>query len=666
MPAPSQNKTFQKIPSSAVYLFFVYLLGLFFFTSFRLLLVLVERRQFSTIPQGNGSLIAHAFFNGFRFDTNITCYFIALPAVILTLLAVTGIQSRFLERVVRFVVNTLFIVGFLICAIDIPFYSHFLHRVSWLIFSWTDTPLIILGMIVKEPKFIIYLLPFLIACFITVRLNRIIFNRIFDGSEAGSGAAYKAKIILISILVLVLIFLGIRGRVAIKSPLTVGIAYFSDYAFLNQLGLNPVYSLIISYLTINNAQNKKIHLESPEKALAYAGRQLKASGNSMPSPVARKIVAAGEPLRLNIVVIIMEAMSTEKLGHYGDKRHLTPCLDSIAAHSISFKNAYAAGNHTYNGVYATLFSLPTVMHQHPFHLGAMVPHNGIISFLRDKGYYTMYFTTHDNQFDNIGGFLRANGFNRVVSQKDYNSGDVLSTLGVPDHVMFDFSMPQINALSQKGTPFFAAFLTASDHEPNIIPPNISFTPHSGPLVERIVEYADWSIGRFMDAARKEKWFSNTLFVFVADHGTSFATSYPIPLSHLHVPLILYAPSILKQNADENKRACQIDIMPTVMGLLNLPYTNNTLGIDLLKEERPYAYFSIEDFIGCIDSTDFAVTGLDGKTSLYKYRHSDPKNYADDFPLKAALMKEYALSMLQTTQWMFDNSAISVKQKDRYK
>ncbi len=121
----------------------------------------------------------------------------------------------------------------------------------------------------------------------------------------------------------------------------------------------------------------------------------------------------------------------------------------------------------------------------------------------------------------------------------------MSTLGVPDDYMFEFSTPKLNDLFRDGKPFFAAYMTASDHGPLIIPEDVPFHPRSNDMQHQIVEYADWPIEQFIKLASHQEWFRNTIFVFIADHGSVTENNiYDMPLSYHHTLLIIYAPYIL--------------------------------------------------------------------------------------------------------------------------
>jgi len=167
----------------------------------------------------------------------------------------------------------------------------------------------------------------------------------------------------------------------------------------------------------------------------------------------------------------------------------------------------------------------------------------------------------------------------------------------------------------------------------------------------IVEYVDWSVRQFLQKAAKEPWFGNTIFIFVADHGASVVKRYDLPLSYLHTPLIMYAPKILGLPHTITSLGSQLDIFPTVMGLLQLDYVNNTLGIDLLRESRPYAISYADDKYAVLNSEYIYVSRENGVNSLYRYRTNDLKNYLDEKPDMATEMKIYGESMFQTAQWL---------------
>ena len=127
--------------------------------------------------------------------------------------------------------------------------------------------------------------------------------------------------------------------------------------------------------------------------------------------------------------------------------------------------------------------------------------------------------------------------------------------------------------------------------------------------------------------------------------------YDMPLSYNHTPMIFYAPYIFKENKSLCKMAGQIDVYPTIMGLLKLPYINNTLGIDLFKEKRPYIFFNADDKYGVIDNEWFLIVKIDKSKGLYHYRSGDTHNYSNQRPDIVEKMDIYAKSNLQSYQYI---------------
>ncbi len=219
-----------------------------------------------------------------------------------------------------------------------------------------------------------------------------------------------------------LCFIGMRGRIAAKSPIRVGTAYHCSDPFLNQLGLNASFALLKSVEESSKTANRPLELMDSEIANAVYQEQMERKRYE------NKAITL--PKGTNVVLVIMEGMSADKVGEFNPESQLTPCLDKIIESSFSFENCYTAGIHTYNGVYSTLFSHPALFARHSMKTTSMPQMCGLPNNFAQRGYRTFYFTTHDAQFDNIYGFLHANQMQNIISQSDYPSLHVKSTLGV--------------------------------------------------------------------------------------------------------------------------------------------------------------------------------------------------------------------------------------------
>ncbi len=624
----------------------IYLLVLCIFSVFRLILFINESDRIDETT--SYSDISIAFVTGVRFDIVVSGYLLILPYFILTFVSYLRVDHKKFLIFFFYFIFILFSISFFITTADIPYFGQFFSRISVTALEWLNTPGIILGMIIGEPAYWIFIFPFIFSIAIFYKILKYILL-----SDKDIRQEKKFINIFCSLLFLLIIFCGIRGRIAFKSPIRVGTAYFSNNAFLNQLGLNPCFTFIRSYLNSIKSRNKSITLMDNEKAILNVQKYLKIQNPDKDYPFARKVhydSSATKPY--NIVIVIMESMSAAKMKRHGNQKNLTPFLDSISQQGYYFNNAYTAGLHTFNGIYGTLMSMPSLYRQHPMKRTDMLKYSGIFNVLKQNNYSTLFFTTADGQFDNTEGFMYSNDCEQVIAQSSYPPEEVKTTLGVPDDYMFRFSIPILNDLHSKGKPFVSAFMTVSDHAPYFIPDY--FSPKSSEIRDQIVEYADFSLRKLIESSSLQPWFNNTIFVFVADHGSPIDGTYDMSLDYNHTPLLFYAPEIIKTPQVFNNMAGQIDIFPSLMGFLNIPYTNNTPGIDLFSEERPYIFFNGDDKYGVINREWFLIVKEDKSKGLYKYRKKDKFNYAETMPEQVNKMQKYAASHLQACQYVIDN------------
>ena len=268
----------------------------------------------------------------------------------------------------------------------------------------------------------------------------------------------------------------------------------------------------------------------------------------------------------NVVMISVESLSAKYLGAYGGERHLTPHLDQLAAEGLRFERVFATGTRTVRGLDALSLGAPPipgqaiVRRQHNEHLAT------IGELLEQQGFSTYFFYGGYGYFDNMNAYFRANDY-RVVDRTDFPEKSVIfeNAWGVADEVLFDNTLPVLDATAGKGLPFFAQIMTTSNHRPYTYPDGRIDVPSPGGR-GGAVKYTDYAIGRFIAQAKTKPWFKDTLFVIVADHCASVAGKTKLPMDRYHIPLIFYAPDMLKPST-YSRMVSQIDIAPTLLDLL---------------------------------------------------------------------------------------------------
>jgi phosphoglycerol transferase MdoB-like AlkP superfamily enzyme len=324
--------------------------------------------------------------------------------------------------------------------------------------------------------------------------------------------------------------------------------------------------------------------------------------------------------RLNVVVIASESFGAAFSKLYGSKRDLTPNFDAFAQRGLWFSNTYASGTRTVRGLEALTASFPPI----PTVSILRRPGNdGIATWgrvMRDLGYQTSFLYGGYGYFDNMNAFYSGNGFT-VLDRADIDHVRFENIWGVSDEDLFDRAIQHFSQLSARQEPFFSIVMTTSNHKPYTFRSGLEGLgiPAQGGGRAAGVRYADFALGYFLREAEKQPWFDDTIFVVVADHGARVYGKAEIPLRTYEIPLMIYAPKHIAPRRVDTLMG-QIDVAPTVLGLLGLPYEAPFFGQDVLHTpaaER-VALFSHDHDVAILRDDKLAVLGLDGTVRDYLY------------------------------------------------
>lgn len=477
------------------------------------------------------------------------------------------------------------IVALFVALADLPFYAHYHTHISSSALHWTDSKAYMLKLILFDKNHLLVLLLFLLMSIAAAWWFKKITNAFYT-----SAGGFVRKPYARLLLVLPFIILGIRGRLEKKSVIHSGIAVHSTNHHLNMLGMNAALFFLESTRHMQHTSYAAFSEVPIELAKDFYRTNFLETYTERAAFLRATDTNKSRPI--NVVLIISESLSANKTGLYPHGYKYTPHTDSLARMGIFFPHFFSDGIHTFNGVYSSLTGMHTLPLVHPLKQ-YVASHNEIQlpQVLNEKGYTSLFFTTHDKLFDNLNGFAGMQGFQQIVSQENFSPSEVIGVSGVPDHILFDRAKAMFDTLNQ---PFFACLLTGSDHKPFAIPKIEGFTSRNDEQ-ENATAYADFSLGRFMQQAATSNWHAHTIFIITGDHGSILHPEADKYLSMLHVPLILYAPEIC-QAGTYTQPACQADIAPTILGLLGIPNEKKTLGIDVFTTQRKAVYATYDDEI----------------------------------------------------------------------
>lgn len=301
---------------------------------------------------------------------------------------------------------------------------------------------------------------------------------------------------------------------------------------------------------------------------------------------------------MNVVLVSVESLSADFSGTYGRKDSLTPRLDALTTDSLLLADLWATGTRTVRGLEALSLSVPPT----PGESIVRREHNEGLATLgevfRGKGYHAMFLYGGYGAFDDMNRFFGHNGYD-VHDRTEIPDQDIHheNVWGVADEDLYSMAMQHFDADFKTGKPFFAHLMTTSNHRPYTFPAGRGPWPQG--KRDSAVAYTDWAIGDFLRRASGKPWFRNTLFVITADHCASSAGIAALPAFRYRIPLWFYAPGGQVAAGRVERRVSQIDIAPTLLGLLGMDYDSRFYGVDVLQQPpgRERAFIGTYQLLG---------------------------------------------------------------------
>ena len=638
------DKLIQKIPAHFKFLIKLYLLNLIVFLFIRSVFYFINKSSDAANVSFFDQLMA--FRMGLEFDTAVFCWIAFLPTLLFSV-------SHFLEHKIKsiYVFGFYSFVGleliyFFVSVANIPYFSQFGTHLNKNALLWSEDPGFIIGMIFGNFSYWGYLLLYFLIAFVFIKISKKLFNK-FQAQIITDKQNKKVFVAIMFVVFSVIVTIGARGRTSDRSGLHEGLAIVSQNAFVNQLAINPNFTFWKT--VIYNKGNKPYQVpENINEQLAFTRNYLGIKGPFEQN--INRVITDSVSAKYNFVIVVMESMSVFKMGYYNGKK-LTPSFDKLIKESVFFDNFFSSGIHTFNGLFSTTTGFPSILAEKSMKSYVKSPFAGLGPLLNKQGYESYFYTTHDPHFDNMEGFFKINKFDHFVSQYDFDFDQAESSLGVPDHLLFDKLLELTNA-RKSNKPFLSVMMTASDHGPWRIPEDIPFKPNGDNEQDNCTLYADWAIGRFMEQAKKMSWYNNTVFMFLGDHGLSMGHTYEMPISYNHVPFVIHQPKLFKADTISYP-AYQADVPATVMGIIGGTYTNSTFGINILKEKHPFVVFSADDKIGCVDSSGLYYYKILSNDQVYlrKYKNLDPENYVSRYKNKTDSMQRNMMRIYESANYI---------------
>lgn len=564
--SPAGSFILLRVYFSSLVIFFILRIGFLFY-------------NYPIFSDARAADLAQAFLNGLMIDSSVA-------ASTLFLIRLLTLLIQWISRTVALKFHTALVyiffgLYFFANLSDILFFNEFDSRLNILFLENLGQMGPILGTIVRDYSLFAVTAAWLVVMVAFVLMN----NRLTPRLQIKSFKPHPIPATVASLLLLVAF-----SFLWTAQPFWRTGAFSAGNQALNQLSLNGVYTLIKAYDQRNIIERDlggvNYQFGPLDEALeSVRARILGANEEYIPGlyPLARRIkkpvtLSVSKP---NIVIILMEGFSASYVGVLSpDGVGCSPGFDELAQDGILFTNFYGHETRTHHGLVSTVGSFPSILGMFVTRRRGTESFYTLATLLKKYGYSTSFFYGYDQGFDNMGWFLKQGGVDRIIDQTEFPSPRFRAEWGVSDEDLFE-KVNEVFSQQSPDTPFFSIVLTSSNHTPHEVPEHFSakHPEYSGDKLRAAFAYSDFALKQFIDNARDEKYFDNTIFVMVADHGEIRDTTDRY-LKRFHIPCLIYGPHLIPQPQVVATIGGQVDIGTTLMHLIGFPHPFHFVGRNL--------------------------------------------------------------------------------------
>jgi phosphoglycerol transferase MdoB-like AlkP superfamily enzyme len=619
-----------------VFLLIAILVAISFLTRFALLIKSYSNVDFTVLN------VLGIIFIGFFYDIINSSYFI-IPTVFYVWLMPDGVYRKPWHRFILYGMFSLFIFMLLFNSVsEWFFWDEFNTRFNFIAVDYLVYTTEVLGNIRQS-----YPIELIIVVILILSGGVVFLLKPYIKLALSSSLRFKKRSIWALSLLCVPIFFFFSVNSKIRQ--------FSKNAYVNELSGNGMYELFAAYLN-NELDYEQFYKKiDNEEAFKEIKTLLKTSDSKFSNEetynLERQISNDSSEKKLNVVLISVESFSADFMTAFGNQDNITPNLDSLAQHSLFFTNLYATGTRTVRGLEALSLCIPPT----PGQSIVRRPNNENLFSLGKvfdkKGYESKYIYGGYGYFDNMNYFFANNGYivrdRNVIDEKEIVYENVW---GVADENLFTLAQREIENTLASGKPAFAHVMTTTNHRPFTYPDGrIDIPSHTSR--EGAVKYTDYAIGKFIKESSKKPWFDNTIFVIVADHCASSAGKTELPVNKYHIPMMIYSPKNIAPGKMERLMS-QIDIGPTLLGLLNFTYTSKFFGYDMFKLEpgRERIFISTYQSLGFIKDDKMIILYPQQKTKAFQIKDFS-NSTLEPIAMDEKLLKE-AIAWYESASYAF--------------
>jgi len=534
-----------------------------------------------------------ALVHGLKLDFSLTGYCLLIPTLLLLLASfIKKLQVRRILDIYTFIILLLLVPLFFS---NLVIYKYWNFPIDKSIFDYLNTPGDMFASL--NPFRLILIMGLIIMVFYLFFF--IIYRRwISKPIKVGTGIRWGETVLYL--LVIPLLIIPIRGGLQ-TSPINTGSVYFHQKAYVNHAAVNPVWNLVYT-ITEGEKLSQSVSYMSDTEAMEIVQIMHEHDHDQNLLPVLNN----GSP---NIIIILLESFSISVIDGLSGDKDAAPNFNALIREGIYFDRMYAAGTMTDRALGSILGGYPGIPGTCVIYYEQKTEKIPNLNMrLKSEGYGSTFLYGGDIDFAHIRSFLLTGGFEKIISEYNFDTSLPRSNWGVPDHLTFQRLLEETDKAS---SPFMHILLTLSSHTPFDVPMETEF-PGNDLQMKYLnsIYYTDKALGDFIRTAKTRDWWDETLLILLADHSCRVGNLTEHEEKRFRIPMLWLGGALAVRDTVIHTYGSQTDLPFTLLGQLNYPREDFRFSNDLLSgNPESFAYYTFHDGIGFISDSSYAVYNL---------------------------------------------------------
>ena len=561
---------------------------------------------------------------GLLLDLSIAAYFTAPVGIAITL----SVFFRFFRKpfFYHWYSFLLMVIACLLIIIDVGSYQAWGIKVDTGFLAYLRTPKEAFASIKNFP-----LLPVLIGFMAFCILSFVLLKKYFIAACSVRLKESSQKVLngLILFCFTAALIIPMRGGLQ-GLPVNQSSVYFSKNNFSNLTAINANFNFFFNFFQGSTEKKSPFMVMSSKEAEKFATSFYDRSINQQLNDTSQIKTDSST----NIIIIIWESFTEKATTAILNDIEVTQKFNQWKSEGIYFSNIYATGDRTDKGIAGILSGYPAQPTTSILKNVSKAQALPILSKeFSKRGYFTSFYYGGEGDFANMNAYLAAGNFDELKTFDELDIDKETTNWGyhdgdVKDKIVANFPKMQ--------TPFFLTWLTLTSHQPYKTPVStaIQGTDETA-LFFNSLHYTDEVIDQFLQEAKKQPWWKNTLIVILADHGHRLPATGS-KFDDFRIPVLFLGGVIKQPGLIIDKVGAQTDIAATLMKAIG----NNThpfkFSNNLFNDTRkPIAHFSFMNGFGFMEAEQKFIFDNVGKQVVEQSKLLNPTTI-----LKAKALQQY--------------------------